>query len=273
MNILNSPKKVYFKSGCTPVALRELSEIYHFKKALLISDSHIFDLGIVTQISKLLQKQNIRTAEFFSLSPIPTFEDVHKALNQMEAFKPDVIIGIGGGAAMSAAKAVFLLSESPELDLNLAASKSLESKVPSNTKLVLMATSFGSGAQTSPLALLRNDQGKLCIINTPDILPEISITDADFTATLTSEQIKSDGYATLLLAIKIYSDENTSDYIRGCLEEASDTILKNLSPAMSGCPIAREHLHNAAAIAGSAYGHGNFKPDFFLSPFPPNENI
>ena len=102
---LNLPKKVYFKAGCTPVALRELGEIYHCSRALLVTDPELYRAGIAAPVVDLLRKQGIRAAEFFTIGKRVSFVDLRSALPKLHEFQPDVIVGVGGNNAMSAAKA------------------------------------------------------------------------------------------------------------------------------------------------------------------------
>ena len=73
---LNLPKKVYFKAGCTPVALRELGEIYHCSRALLVTDPELYRAGIAAPVVDLLRRQDIRTAEFFTIGKWVSFADL-----------------------------------------------------------------------------------------------------------------------------------------------------------------------------------------------------
>lgn len=233
-NLLCLPKKVYFKKGCTPIALRELKEAYHFKKALLLSDPFTYQLGTVGKIDKLLRKQGFSTSTFFSFSPVPTMSQVQQAISQAKLFNPEVIIGIGGNCAMSAAKGVLLFEERDKRNLR---------------KLVLIATSFSSGGQTSPLAILNVDK-KNIFVNSNASLPEISITDGDFTDDLTPEQIK----ASLLFFQKLTKhsahEPGSDDLTKGLYEEALWLISKYKTPALEGDPVAKEKLHNAIAMMG-----------------------
>ena len=207
MNMLNLPKKVYFKDGSMNVALRELSEVYHLKRAFLVSDPGLYRSGIVMSIDCWLRDRGIRTAEFFSIGSTPSFADVRSALPKLLEFEPDVIVGIGGGAAMSAAKAMWALYEEPSLDLAEAVEHPDRIRTGAKAKL-LVATSFSSGAQNSPFAVLKDDAGNTCVMNSSQLLLE-----------------------------------------------AVGLVLNNLRAAESGCPTAREKLHNAAALAGAAYGN------------------
>lgn len=268
MNMLNLPKKVYFKNGSANVALRELSEVYHMKRAFLVSNPGLFRSGIVSSIDRQLRKQGIRTAEFFSIGAVPSFADLRSGLPKLLEFEPDVIVGIGGGAAMSAAKALWLVYENPGLDLAKAAESPARIHAGIDAKLMLVATSFGSGAQNSPYSVLKDDAGGTCVINSFQLLPEISVTDARFTESLSPAQVKACGLTTLSQSIRAFASSSCSEYTQGLLREAVQAVLNNLKAAESGCPAALEKLHNAAALAGAAYGNGMDTIDFTASFYP-----
>lgn len=255
MNMLNLPKKVYFKNGCVNVALRELREVYRVKRALLVSDPGLYRSGVVSSVGRQLEAQGIRTAEFFSIGSLPSFDDIRGALPKLLEFEPEVIVGVGGGAAMSAAKAMWLLYEQPDLDLAEAAAAPERIRTGARAKLVLVATSFGSGAQNSPFAVLRDDGGAPCVIKSFRLLPEISVTDARFTAGLSPAQVRACGLATLSRSVRAFAADGCCEYTQGLLREAAGLVLNHLKAAEGGRPDALERLHNAAALAGAAYGN------------------
>ena len=121
LQALNLPKKVYFKPGCMPVALRELGDIYRCQRALLVTDPELYRAGIAAPVADRLRKQEIRVAEFFTIGKRVSFGDLRSALPKLSEFQPDVIVGVGGNNAMSAAKALLALYQEPELDLAAAA--------------------------------------------------------------------------------------------------------------------------------------------------------
>lgn len=268
MNMLNLPKKVYFKTGSMNVALRELSEIYHLKRAFFVSDPGLYRSGTVTEIDNWMLDRGIRTAEFFSISCPPTFAEVRSALPKLLEFEPDVIVGIGGGSAMSAAKALWLEYEDPELDIAEAAAAPERIRTGAKAKLALVATSFGSGAQNSPFAVLRDDGGDLRVLKSFALLPELSVTDARFTGSLFPAQVKACGLATLSQSIRAFAAEGCDDYTQGLLREATGLVLEHLKAGEAGCPEALEKLHNAAALAGAAYGNVLDIVDISAPPFP-----
>lgn len=268
MNMLNLPKKVYFKNGSASVALRELSEVYHMKRAFLVSNPRLYCSGVVSSIDRQLRKQGIRTAEFFSIGAVPSFDDLRSGLPKLLEFEPDVIVGIGGGAAMSAAKALWFLYENPELDLAEAVESPACIRTGVKAKQVLVATSFGSGAQNSPFSVLKDDAGGTCVINSFQLLPEISVTDAGFTKSLSPAQVKACGLATLSQSIRAFASSGCSEYTQGLLREAVRAVLSNLKAAEGGCPVALEKLHSAAALAGAAYGNVMDTIDFTVPFYP-----
>lgn len=258
---LNLPKKVYFKRGSINVALRELTEVYHLKRALLVSDANLYAAGAVTPVKLWLNRHGMQTAEFFSIHGTPSFADIRKGLPKTLEFQPDVLVGIGGGHAMSAAKALWALYENPELELADAVKNPALLSTGRKAQLFLAATSFGSGAQNSPYAVMQNDEGQLCCLADLCLLPIISSTDADFTASLTPEQVRTAASDALTQTLHALTAKDCCEYTAGLLKEAAKLILQNLEPAAAGCPAAREKLHNAGSIAGSAYGNVTLPAD------------
>lgn len=270
---LNLPKKVYFKSGCTLVALRELGEIYHCSRALLVTDPQLYRAGVTAPIIDQLRRQGIRAAEFFTIGKRVSVSDLRSALPKLNEFQPDVIVGVGGDNAMSAAKALLALYGDPDLDLAAAAADPARIPACAKAKLVLIATNFSSGSQNSPFAILKGEEGQAIVLKSIHLLPEISVTDADFTAGLTAEQVRTCGLKSLSHAARAYLDPDCTEFTAGMLTEAIAAVLKYTGRAMNGSPSAREKLHNAAALAGASYGNvvDAITPD--LPYFPTGEEI
>ena len=86
LQALNLPKKVYFKAGCTPVALRELGAVYHCSRALLVADPELYRAGIAAPVVDLLRRQGIRVAEFFTIGKRVSFADLCSALPKLHEF-------------------------------------------------------------------------------------------------------------------------------------------------------------------------------------------
>lgn len=270
---LNLPKKVYFKTGCTPVALRELREIYHCRRALLVTDPELYRSGVAAPVVERLRGQDIRVAELFTLGKRVSLADLRSAQPKLKEFEPDVIVGVGGDNAMSAAKALLALYADQELDLAAAAAGTVKIPDCAKAKLVLIATNFSSGSQNSPFAILQDDAGQPCVLKSIALLPEISVTDADFTSSLTAQQVRTCALKALSHAVRVYLEPTGSEFTDGLLTDAIALLLQYTGEAAAGHPFALERLHNAAALVGAAYGNvvRTITPD--LPPFPTEEEI
>ena len=111
-----APEKVYFKKGCMPVALDELGTMMGKKKAFIVTDSFLYKNGYVKPITDKLDTMGITHTCFYEVAPDPTLACAKEGAKAMEAFEPDVIIALGGGSAMDAAKIMWVLYEHPEAD-------------------------------------------------------------------------------------------------------------------------------------------------------------
>ncbi|MDF3002176.1 MAG: adhE, partial [Bacillota bacterium] len=115
---LRLPEKIYFKKGCTPVALKELKEVYNNKKAFIVTDTFLYKNGYTKAITDQLDSMGIVHHTFFDVSPDPTLACAKAGAAALSAFAPDVIIAVGGGSAMDAAKIMWIMYEHPEADFN-----------------------------------------------------------------------------------------------------------------------------------------------------------
>lgn len=249
-SILAMPKKVYFKRGCTPVALRELSEVYHLKKAFIIHDSGLEKFGYLAKLRQQLAALDLRTAEFAAPKTAPTEAELKKALSQLHAFNPDVIVGLGGGAALNAAKVVALSAEAKERVWANPEEEVICDPSCHQHKLVLISTSFGNGAQTSPRIFLQEEDGKILTTCGSHILPEIAITDADFMDSLTTQQVDNGQRIMIKLCREICETCEGDRYVLGILDSVLSALENYSKDALQGSPLALEKMHNASALLG-----------------------
>ena len=212
-----------------------------------MTDPQLYRAGVTAPIIDQLRRQGIRAAEFFTIGKRVSVSDLRSALPKLNEFQPDVIVGVGGDNAMSAAKALLALYGDPDLDLAAAAADPARIPACAKAKLVLIATNFSSGSQNSPFAVLKGEEGQAIVMKSIHLLPEISVTDADFTAGLTAEQVRTCGLKSLSHAARAYLDPDCTEFTAGMLMEALAAVLKYTERAMNGSPSAREKLHNAVA--------------------------
>lgn len=273
------PKKVYFKSGSVSVALKELSQVYGFKRALIVSDASLVKQGLLAKVDDLVSDQGIRTSNFFTIDKVPTFENIRSARTKVTQFEPDVIIGLGGNAVMSAAKLIWVMNEDPDIDFNSLADKfdKVESNVSEfpvsckKSKLILIPTTAGSGAECSPYAIVADDEGKKRVIASFGLLPEMAVVDGNFSRDLPIDITKTSALNALSHAVRAYISPNCSDFVKGWAASSVKSILTNLPEAIecgSDAVEARQNLANAAALAGMAIGNAVYTVDPDIVTYP-----
>ena len=93
-----APEKVYIKKGCLPVALDELKNVMGKKRAFIVTDTFLYENGYTKAITDKLDEMGIVHTTFFDVQPDPTLNNAKNGAAQMQAFKPDTIIALGGGS-------------------------------------------------------------------------------------------------------------------------------------------------------------------------------
>ncbi len=269
MNWLKLPKKIYFKRGGAAVALKEFKAIYGFQRALIITDSALYQTDEVTAIQELIRKQGIRIAEYFVNAENVSIASAFSGLPKMNEFQPDVIVAVGGKNIISLAKIMNLIYEYPDTDVAALADKYSKADcldtdytfpvLGGKCKLVTVAASDFSGYEFTPFAVIKDDaSGKNIAISSYQFIPEMAIVDAELLMNASSDVIKASGLNTLSLAVKAYVSEDTTDYVRGFARDAAKIVFKYLPRACengSKDPDAIVQLASASAYAGMAYGN------------------
>ena len=256
MELFRLPKKLYFKPGSLPVALRELAEVYGKKTAFIVTSPSEFNKGSLVPVKSIIEAGGLRTCEFFNQGEVATLEGIKTGLPKINEFEPDVIIGVGDSSAMSTAKILRLLYEVPDADLDALAAGAPFPALGSKADLVLVPTTAGSGREVDPYAEYIGDDGKKKWLFSYELLPLIASIDADFTADLSPEKTKEGALEALKNAIAAAGLESGNFYMEGFARESAVEVFACLAEAIEKGPralVARERLSYAAAMAAAAY--------------------
>jgi alcohol dehydrogenase class IV len=204
-----------------------------------------------------LAAAGIESAVFAEVEPNPSLQTVRRAAEQMATYQPDWIIGLGGGSAMDAAKAAWLLYERPDADptaINPMEDYGLRQKA----RLIAIPTTSGTGSESTWATVLTDTdlQMKLAL-GTPELLPDLAIVDSTLVMGLPPRITADTGMDVLTHAVEAYTNTLANDFSDGLALKAIDLVLKFLPRAYANGADAeaREHMHNAAAIAGLAFGN------------------
>ena len=261
-----APEKIYMKKGCLPVALDELGTVMGKKKAFVVTDSFLYENGYTKAITDKLDEMGISHAEFWQVEPDPTLACAKAGAAQMAAFKPDVIIALGGGSAMDAAKIMWVLYEHPEADFMDMAMRFVDirkriytfPKMGEKAYFVAIPTSAGTGSEVTPFAVITDEKtGVKYPLADYELLPNMAIIDTDFHMTAPKGLTAASGIDAVTHALEAYASVMATDYTDGLALKALKVIFEYLPRAYeNGNDVeAREKMANAATIAGMAFAN------------------
>lgn len=261
---LRMPEKIYFKTGCLPVALQDLSGK---KKAFIVTDKPIYDLGYADKVVEHLSAMHIETNIFFEVEPDPTLATVKKGLARINAFQPDVIIALGGGSAMDAAKIIWLMYEHPETEFEGLALRFMDIRkriyaFPELGKKALMVaipTTSGTGSEVTPFAVVTDEKtGIKYPIADYSLTPNIAIVDPEFVMTMPAKLAAWSGIDALTHSLEAFASVFATEFTNPYALESARLIFKYLEASVKdgkGNQKAREKVHYAATLAGIAFAN------------------
>ena len=182
----------------------------------------------------------------------------------MNNFNPDVIIALGGGSAMDAAKGMWLFYEHPDADVEGLKLKFMDIrkrtyKFPTlgeKAKMVAIPTTSGTGSEVTSFAVITDKKKNIKYpLADYELTPDIAIIDPDLVMTLPKKMTADTGMDVLTHAIEAYVSNMASDYTDGLAEKAIELVYENLVKAYNdgSDKVAREKMHNASTIAGMAF--------------------
>lgn len=262
-----APEKVYFKKGCMPVALDELGRAMHKKRAFIVTDSFLFKNGYVKPIETKLDEMGIEHTCFYEVAPDPTLGCALKGAESMRSFEPDVIIALGGGSAMDAAKIMWVLYEHPDVNFMDMAMDFIDirkrvytfPKMGEKAYFVAIPTSSGTGSEVTPFAIITDEKtGVKYPLADYELLPNMAIVDVDNMMNQPKGLTSASGIDVMTHALEAYVSVMATDYTDGLALKAMKSVMTYLPSAYengANDPIAREKMADAACLAGMAFAN------------------
>ena len=262
-----APEKVYFKKGCMPVALDELGTVMNKKKAFIVTDSFLYKNGYVKPIETKLDEMGIQHTCFYNVQPDPTLASAKEGAAAMTLFEPDVIIALGGGSAMDAAKIMWVLYEHPDADFMDMAMRFMDirkriytfPKMGEKAYFVAVPTSSGTGSEVTPFAVITDEQTNIKYpLADYELLPNMAIIDADNMMNQPKGLTSASGIDALTHALEAYASIMATEYTDGLALKAMKNIFDYLPSAYengANDPIAREKMATASTLAGMAFAN------------------
>ena len=256
------PEKIYFEAG----SIQYLEKMPDISRAFIVTDPSMVELGYVDKILYYLRKRKeyVHSEIFSDVESDPSFDTIHRGVKLMQEFKPDVVIALGGGSPIDAAKGMWLFYEHPEADPEGMKLKFMDirkrtykfPKLGIKSKMVAIPTTSGTGSEVTSFAVITDkNQNKKYPLADYELTPDVAIVDPDLVMSLPESITADTGMDVLTHAIESYVSNMASDYTDGLAEKAVELVFKNIREAYNNGSNkeAREKMHNASTIAGMAF--------------------
>ena len=256
------PEKIYFEAG----SIAYLEKMPNIERAFIVTDQGMVKLGYVDKILYHLRnrQQYVHSEIFSEVEPDPSFDTIMKGVEAMKNFKPDVIIALGGGSPIDAAKGMWLFYEHPEADPEGLKLKFMDirkrtykfPKLGEKCQMVAIPTTSGTGSEVTSFAVITDkEKNKKYPLADYELTPDVAIVDPDLVMSLPKSVTADTGMDVLTHALEAYVSNMASDYTDGLAEKAVELVIQYLEQAYDDGTnkLAREKMHNASTIAGMAF--------------------
>ena len=259
------PPKTYFE----PNAIRYLRDMVDVNRVVFVCDKVILDLGIIdkaiAQLQQRLNKVEWRIIDYVESEP--SIETVERGAAMMrDEFQPDTIIAIGGGSPMDAAKIMWLLYEHPEIEFRNIREKFFDIRkrafrlpeLGKKAKLVCVPTTSGTGSEVTPYAVITDTKtGIKYPITDYSLTPSVAVVDPVLARTQPRRVASDSGFDAITHAMEAYVSAYANDFTDGLALHSVKLLWENLASSVNegqANPQAQEKVHNAATMAGMAFG-------------------
>jgi len=258
------PPKIYFKRGATDLALRELKGK---KRAFIVTDRYLFNSGTVNAVTNVLEEIGVDFQIFFDVKPDPTIATINEALSIIRPYEPDVIIALGGGSPIDAAKIIWLMYEQPETNFEDISMRFMDiekriCQIPElgkKAQLIAIPTTSGTGSEVTPFAVITDDETHIKYpIADYALTPNMAIIDPNFVDSMPAGLCAASGIDAVTHAVEAYVSALATNFTNSNSLESLKLIFKYLPRSYKGGktdPLAKEKMHYAATIAGMAFAN------------------
>ena len=255
------PPKIFFEKDSITY-LRHIEA----ERVMLVCDPGMVQFGYADLVKRQLELNRHRPAVdvFSDVEPNPSTNTVYKGLERFVDFQPDVIIALGGGSAMDAAKAMWMFFEHPDVSFFGAKQKFLDIrkrtyKIPyaQKTTFICIPTTSGTGSEVTSFAVITDSETHIKYpLADYALTPDIAIVDPALVMSVPASVTADTGMDVLTHAIESYVSVMASDYTRGLSLQAIKLVFENLEHSYRfGDEESREKMHNASTMAGMAFAN------------------
>lgn len=237
-----------------PGSLEYLKELRYKKYFIVTGKSSMFKNGTINRTQKILEENNCQYSVFSGVDANPTVSEVLEGVSQMKTFKPDAVIGLGGGSAIDASKVMTLLYEHPELDFELIR-KSLDINTSRNLGFIAIPSTSGTGSEMTKTAVITFEEENIKVgLKTYGFIPDYAILDGEITLSMPKEVVAETGMDAMTHAVECYTNKNLEDFSEVLCRGAIEGIFEYLPLSYEkGDITSRQKVHNYQSMAAMVF--------------------
>lgn len=246
------PRDLYYGKG----ALEQLKTIRGKKAILVIGGGSMKKFGFVDKVVNYLGEAGIEVKLFEGVEPDPSVETVMKGTEAMREFEPDLIIAMGGGSPIDAAKAMWAFYEYPDTTFEDLITPFNFPELRQKAKFVAIPSTSGTATEVTAFSVITDyAKGIKYPLADFNITPDVAIVDPELAETMPSKLVAHTGMDALTHAIEAYVSTLNSPFTDPLAIKAIQMVCDYLPDSYNGDMNAREQMHYAQCLAGQAFSN------------------
>lgn len=247
------PRDIYFGEN----AMEELKNLKGHKRAVIVTGgSSMQKFGFLDKLQKILEETGMEVKLIEGVEPDPSVETVMAGAKTMREFGPDVIVSIGGGSPIDAAKAMWVFYEYPELTFDDIKTPFSMPKLRNKATFVAIPSTSGTATEVTAFSVITDYSTKIKYpLADFEITPDIAILDTTIPTTMPKKLVAHTGIDALTHAIEAYVASARSSFSDPLALEAIKMVFDNLEDSYNGDKEARGQMHIAQCLAGMAFSN------------------
>lgn len=237
-------------------SIEYLKKIKYNKAFIVTGGQSMFKSGVIDKIKEYLGNDEERIFVYSGIGKNPTTEEVKKGVDSIKKFEPDLVVAVGGGSPIDAAKIIALIYEYPELKVETLA-KSILPEKRYKTKFVAIPSTSGTASEVTHVSVLTYEDINLKLgIKSPSLRPDIAILDGNIPMTLPYNIAAETGMDALTHAIEAYINKTSDDFTEVLAKGAIEGLIEWLPVSCNNKDIeSRQKVHNYQSMAGMAFSN------------------
>ncbi len=246
------PRDVYFGEN----ALDHLKSISGKKAFIVIGSERMVKDGTTATIQSNLKEAGIESTLFIGVEADPSVETVMRGAKAMSEYQPDIIIGVGGGSPIDAAKAMWIFYENPNFTFEEAAKPFNLPTLRKKASFIAVATTSGTGTEVTAFSIITDEKNNIKYpIADYNITPDVAIVDTNLVQSLSPLLVANTGMDAITHSFEAYVSIVANPITDSLAMKSIEMIVDNVVKSYNGEKASRDEMHIAQCMAGMSFSN------------------